>query len=866
MACIPTRGLFGALFHSWTWRMAWRDSRNQRARLALYTLSIAAGICSLTAIHSLKQSVQTGIDSQSKSLLGADALVSSRRSISEEKLQSVGHLLKETAHETAFSSMLSVPSNARTRLVQVRAVEGGYPFGTQVVSSPPGAWNALHQQAGILLEPALMLELGVSEGDTIKLGALELPVLGSVSKGVPRSNRFSGFAPEVFIRQADLPATGLAGAQSLVYHHAALELSATTPGERKKALEALRKTFSENGVQLQTPENRREVIGEGLDKAQEFLGITALAALVLGGIGVAGAIHTHVSRRLPTVAILLCLGCQTQIAVAIYLIQAAVLGLVGALLGAGAGSLAHALAVHFAAASLPVSVHPLPDPRVVLETAATGFLLCCGFALQPLLGIQDLSPSSILSQRPQTLSHSRPRNVAIFFLISGLVWGTARLNGSNALRASALALGLLAAFALLTTTAWGLMTAARKWLRPEWSYVLRQGVSNLFRPRNQTLLFLLSLGLGVFLLLSTWMTKNLVLSQLQISPAATTPNLYLIDIQPDQTGTVADLLKAQKLPLLEDSPMVTMRIASVKGLPLSALEGRTQKTGRTEAGGGPTQPVPRWVMEREYRSSYRDTLNPTETVVAGSWPPGALIPDEPVPLSLEQQLAKDLHVGLGDEIILDVQGIPVKTRVACLRKVDWSKFNLNFFMIFPPGVLENAPQFHLVTTRVPDEAASAELQRAIVQTVPNVSAVDLTTLLATIADQLQKASRIIQLLAGFTLLTGLPILIAALLNGREQRIQETVLLRTLGASEKQIRAIVLIEYSTLGLLAGLTGGSLAALGAWAQAHWIFKTNMTPNLSLLLTSLLLTLAGSVAAGALLTRGICRHPPLSILRQG
>jgi putative ABC transport system permease protein len=858
----PSNG-FGALFHPWTWRMAWRDSRNQRARLALYTLSIAAGICSLTAIHALKQSVQTGIDTQSKSLLGADVLVSSRHNISEEKLHSIAHLVRETAHETAFSSMLSVPSNARTRLVQVRAIEGGYPFGTQVVSNPPDAWEELHKRPGILLEPALMIELGVSKEDKVKIGSLELTVLGSVSKGIPRSNRFSGFAPEVFIRQTDLEATGLAGAQSLVNQHVAIELVAKNQTERKTAVAELRKVFSENGVQMQTPENRREVIGEGLDKAQEFLGITALAALVLGGIGVAGAIHTHISRRLPTVAILLCLGCQTRVAMAVYLIQASILGLIGAIVGAGGGALAHAAAVHFAAASLPVSVHLLPDPLVLLETAMTGFVLCCGFALQPLLGIQDVSPASILSQRPQTLSQSKLRNLAIFALVLGLVWATARLNGSNALRASGLTLGLVVAFSLLTATALGLMTVARKFLRPSWSYVLRQGVSNLFRPQNQTLLFLLSLGLGVFLLLSTWMTQSLVLGQLRIDIEESTPNLYLIDIQPDQTESVGNLLKAQQLPLFEDSPMVTMRIASVKGLPLSALEERS-KAKETSATNGQTQRVPRWVMEREYRSSYRNTLNASETVIAGTWPPAVPSPEQPVPLSIEQQLAKDLRVGLGDELVLDVQGIPIKTRVACLRKVDWSKFNLNFFMIFPTGVLENAPQFHLITTRVPNQAASAALQRAILQTAPNVSVVDLTTLLATISEQLQKASRIIQLLAGFTLLTGLPILIAALLNGRDQRIQETVLLRTLGASEKQVRAILLIEYSALGLLAGLTGCTLAVIATWAESRWIFKTSAPQEWGVLLLGLLLTLGASIAAGTLITRGICRHSPLSILR--
>jgi putative ABC transport system permease protein len=310
--------------------------------------------------------------------------------------------------------------------------------------------------------------------------------------------------------------------------------------------------------------------------------------------------------------------------------------------------------------------------------------------------------------------------------------------------------------------------------------------------------------------------------------------------------------------------MVTMRIESVKGLPLSSLEpllNAAANSGKPNA-----QRVPRWVMEREYRSTYRATLNATETIVAGSWPPKEVAPGEPVPLSLEQKLAKDLHVNVGDEIVLDVQGLPLKAKVACLRKVDWSKFNLNFFMVFPPGVLEGAPQFHLLTTRLPNEQRSGELQRALLQAAPNVSAVDLASVLATVAEQLQKAASVIQLLAGFTLAAGLPILVAALLNGKDQRIRESVLLRTLGASERQVRTIILIEYATLGLLSGLAA-CLLALGAhWAQARWIFKTAVPLEITPFLVALSLTLGAALTAGSFLSRGVCKHSPLAILRQG
>jgi putative ABC transport system permease protein len=296
--------------------------------------------------------------------------------------------------------------------------------------------------------------------------------------------------------------------------------------------------------------------------------------------------------------------------------------------------------------------------------------------------------------------------------------------------------------------------------------------------------------------------------------------------------------------------MVTMRIESVRGTPVRELE----KQGS----------VPKWVLRREFRSTYRDHLNATETLVAGEWFASVPDPNGPVPLSLEVELAKDLGVALGDEITLDVQGVPVRARLTSLRKVDWTRFNLNFFMIFPPGVLEGAPGFHVVTTRVPEGASSGDLQRALVQQYPNVSAIDLTLILKTVREILEKISRVVSVLAGFTVLAGVPILIGTLLNGRDQRLRESILLRTLGASARQVRAILIIEYATLGALSALSGLILAVAANWALAVFVFKAPPWPE-PLLLASALAAVTGiAVLGGLALSRGVCRHSPLEILR--
>ena len=843
------RSLWAALVHPWTWRMAWRDSRTQRQRLAIFSLAIVAGIAALVAIHSLKASVQTGIVTQAKSLLGSDLQVSSRKPIPGDAEATLTAQAGRVSRETSFSSMLYFPGADSARLVQVRGLEGDYPFYGKVETTPAEAWRQLRAGPGILLEAALLDQFGAKVGDMVKLGSTELPILGVVNKPAPRSSRFSGFAPEAYVRLADLAGTDLLGTTSLAFHHMHLELPAGADArEVKRAVVA---AFPDAPWRIETPEDRRDSLGDSLDNFQQFLGVIALVALVLGAIGVAGAVHAHVSRRVPTVAILRCLGCPGDLAFGIYFAQALVLGALGALLGAGIGIALHLGVISFFRDSLPIAVDLSPEWLVVAQTTAAGFAVCCGFALVPLLRVRRIPPAATLRDGAALDGTGRARGAWLVYLfLAGLLMLLATLNASNWKRALGMVGGLAIAFGVLVAIARGLAVAARRVVRPSWPYLLRQGISNLHRPHNQTLLFLLSLGLGTFLLVTILLAGNLLTQRLTLAKFAESPNVYLVDVQPDQVEGAGALIRSLKLPLLESAPMVTMRIQSVRGVPVRELE---------KQGG-----VPKWVLQREFRSSYRDHLNPTETIVAGEWFTRVPDPNGTVPLSLEAEIAKDLRVAIGDELTLDVQGVPVRARITSLRKVDWSRFNLNFFMIFPPGVLEGAPGFHVLTTRVPAGLSSGELQRSFVRQFPNISVIDLTLILETVRGILEKISRVISVLAGFTVLAGLPILIGTLLNGRDQRLRESVLLRTLGASAKQVRTILIVEYATLGALSALAGICLAIAANVALAVFVFKAAPWPDPGLLAIAFATSTGLAILGGLALSRGVCRHPPLEVLR--
>lgn len=846
------RSLWTALFHSWVWRMAWRDSRSQRLRLLVFSLAIVSGIAALTAIYSLKASVEKGISSEAKSLLGSDLKISSKKEFVDEELARLTEKAEGFSRETSFPTMMrflpELPDGG-SRLMQMRGIEGEYPFYGKVETRPADAWERLQAagaESGVLLEPAVLDQFGAKIGDEVKVGKIRLKILGVIDKPAPQSSRFSGFAPEAYVRLADLESAGLLGTKSMASFTVHLQMDGGVYADDLK--DRVRQDFPEVVWRLETPEDRRENLGDALDNFQQFLGLIALASLALGAIGVAGAVHAHVTRRIPTVAILRCLGCPGHLAFGIYFAQAIALGLFGALLGAGLGiGLQMGLIAAFQD-QLPVSVAAVPEWKIAAQTTAMGFAVCCGFALLPLLRIREISPAVTLRNGAR-LKGGVLRALPVYALLVALLFAVAYANDPNWKSALALVGGMVIAFLALIGVAKVLMWLARKLVGKGWPYLIRQGVSNLYRPGNQTLLFLLSLGLGTFLLVTVLSVGNLLTDRLTLDQAGNSPNLYLIDVQPDQEAGVREILENGGLPVLESSPMVTMRIESIRGVPVAEAKD-----------------VPKWVARREFRSSYRDYLNPTETLVAGTLATERADPDKVVPISLEEKIARDMGVGIGDEMTLDVQGISIRTKVTSLRRVDWSQFNLNFFMIFPPGVLEDAPGFHVVTTRTPSPAASGDLQRELVDSYANVTAIDLTQILESVRDILGKISAVVSVLAGFTVLAGLPILIGTLLNGRDVRLKESMLLRTLGASSRQVRMILLIEYTTLGLLSALTGVLLAVAANAALAMLVFKAEPWPDAGLVLWAVGIVTGISVLGGLLVSRGVTNNPPLEVLRGG
>ena len=806
----------------------------------------------MVAIGSFGKNLSVALEEQSKSLLGADLQVRSRQEFSAEQRELLDSLGVKRSYQVSFASMISFPTVEGTRLVQTRVIDGEFPYYGSLESNPPEGTASYRKGEGMLVEENLLLQYGVKVGDLAKLGEVTAPIVGALRQ-VPGENLAIGtIAPRVFLPQTMLERSKLIGARSIARHHCYLLF------DNLEKLDAARTKLNEARRQfswgLDDVEERKEELGDTLRNLQRFLNLSGFVALLLGAIGIASAIQTHIQRRLDSVAILRCLGGSVGQTMAIYVIQAAVLGVLGVLAGTAAGLLIMRQLPALISDFIPLNTDTAVYWEPILKAGLVGFAISILFALLPLMRVRLVSPLIVLRRATTTFTGVDPWSRLIYAGIVAAVTLFALSQSERWYHGLGFSAGLCLTLFFLWMTARGIICVTKRSVRPNWPYVVRQGISSLYRPNNRTGFLMVSLGLGVFMILTLYLTQYTLVRQLFPIASGNKPNAILFDVQPDQTERVKDLLKREGLPVLGDSPMVTMRVQSVKGR--SADELRNDRNSRVRT----------WTLRREYRSTYRSHLTDSEELIAGEWVGEASIDDDWVPISVEEGIARDLNVSLGDEIVFDIQGIALTTKVSSLRKVDWRRVQANFFIVFPVGVLEEAPGFHVITTRVEDAASSARMQRTVVDEFPNVSTVDLILALEVIQNIVDKVSLGIRFMAWFTACTGILLLITATLNSRYQRFEEAVLLRTLGASRSQILKIQFVEYALLGVMASLTGIILSIVAAWAVSHFVFKISYEVPFAHIAMALLINSLLTITVGALSSIGVTRQPPLKLLRAG
>ena len=834
---------------SWLFVMAWRDLRSNAGKLLLFMSSIVIGIAALVAIQSFGNNLTDSIDAQSKALMGADYLIDSDNPPSAAVQQIMDSLGGADSREINFASMVVFPQKEKSKLVQVLGAEAGFPFYGELETSPQEAARTYLQKGGALVDATVMLQYDLQPGDSIKVGNITLPIEGSL-KAVPgRSALSSSVAPAVFIPYTRIEETGLLQRGSRVEYKFYFVADA---GQDLDALyDAVDGRLDEEGADLDTHLDESRRLGRRYNNFGKFLNIVAFIALLLGCVGIGSAVHVYIRGKLRSIAILKCMGASRRQTFEIFLIQVAGLGAIGGIVGTSLGVALQMAAPALLKDYLPVEVDiSLSYPAIILGLIL-GISMSVAFALLPLLKTWYVSPLSVL--RIQT--ESDPKTGKAQMAVLGIVFLFLVLLSLQILDnwryALFFILGLGVSFALLYGVARSLMWAVKRYFPDQVGFCVRQSLLNLFRPQNQTSVLLLSVGVGAFLISTLFFSKDILLSKVALGDEQDSPNIILLDVQTDQVADVEKTIKDNEVPVLSNIPIITMRVQEINGMSVNEIRKDT------------TSNIGRWVLNHEFRVTYRDSLIPSETIGEGTWI-GRAGDEEIIPISVAENFASDARVEVGDRVTFNVQGVLLKTQIASVRVVDWGRIQLNFSVLFPTGVLEAAPKFHVVTTRTADVERSALLQRQLVSLYPNISIIDLRQILSLLEGILEKISLVINFMAFLSILTGLIVLIGAVRTSKYQRVRESVLLRTLGAKNAQLLKISFYEYAFLGILGSLTGILLSLVGSFFLARFVFEEAFVPSSEPFLILLPTLTALVIAIGLLNSRSVLNSPPLEILR--
>lgn len=834
-------------------QMARRELRSSWRRLLFFFLCIAIGVCSIVALRSMIQNVHRALANDARAILTGDVQVDSDRPWTEETLATVNriaHTPRVTARtETIESATMVRPAdeeNENAMMIELKGIEPPYPLAGEFILAGGERFNhSVIQNYGAVVAPSLLDRLKIKVGDKILIGEAAFEVRGVIEKEPGVTGGFR-LGPRVFIERGAVESTGLTGFGS----RARRKILFTTPeGQMQSLVRDLRNEFKNSLVNVRSYKESQENLNRSFERAEDYLSLTGLVILVLGGIGISNVTRVFVEQKKKSIAVLKCIGATgTKVTIA-YLVQVLLLGLTGSLLGVALARVVLFLVQYNFADTLPANLNYDLRPGAVVQGVGIGVLISLLFSALPLLRIRNIKPNVLLREdsSPVRRRFDWTQWTAGAVVVTGLIalisWQAGSLRvGFFFLLGLALTAGLLYLAASL------LVAVVRRTKRAH-SFAVRQAINSLYRPGNQTRVIVMVVGLGVFLVIAIQSLQNNLMRDLDISRQSNIPNLFLIDIQKDQRQPLAEFIQQEtgEAPILV--PTIRARIVSINGRDVDF----EQEEMRRERGR----------LGREYVVTYRPNLEVNEKVTEGEF--WSDQPSAEAEISIEESMKGLLGLDIGGNITFDIQGRKITAAVTNIRKVDWRNSRTGFMVLFRPGTLENAPQMLIGAINGPTEdVEKARFQSRMLDKFPNLSVIDVTEIVQNVTRIINNVTLTITFTGMFVLLSGLLILIGSIAITKFQRIYEAAVLKTLGAKRKTLLAILLAEYGLLGLVAGVIGAVAAEGLSYATSRFVFEIewSLTPQLNVTgvaLTILLVTLVGAIS-----TLDVLTQKPLGILR--
>jgi putative ABC transport system permease protein len=821
------------------WRFTRRDFAAGEVRVLLAALMLA--VAAVSAVSALTDRAERGLAMEANRLLGGDAVLRGDQPIGEAPRALAAQLGLKLAEVRGFPSM--VRAGEALKLSDIRALSDGYPLRGEfrlldsqgreyVAEGIPAAGEVWMSRAGA---QALQVDIG----DTLKVGSRELTLSALIAQEPDAALDYFNVAPKVSINLADLDSTGLVQVGSRISYRLAVAGDAAAV---QRWIGAQRETL-DRGQRLETVQDARPEIRSALERADRFLGIAALVAVVLSAIAVAMAARRHSSRHLDTCAVLRCLGADQRSIVAIQLGELLILGLIGSVLGALLGYALQAAVTGWLASVLGLSV-PAAGFTPLLQGLAVGLVVLFAFAAPPVLALRRVPALRVLRR---DLGGTEASAVAVLGLglgaLGALLWWKA---GSATLGLSLLG-GLAGTFAVLALLAYGLVVVLKR-VRGRLRGVWRYGLANVARRAGVSIAQITALGLGLMVLLMLGQVRGQLLDRWQQALPADAPNRFVVGVQADQVEAAQALMDAQALKPAALLPMVRGRLVQVNGEAVSG-EDYAERGERAQR-----------LAEREFNLSWaKDLSEDGNVLVEGrAWDPDASTPE----VSVEEGIAAALGWKLGDRIAFDVAGRVFEAEISSLRQVQWESFRPNFFVIANAPALQASAASYIAALRVP--SGDVEFTRSLVERFPNVSVIDVDAIIDQVQRTARQATLAVEYVFYFTLAAGLLVLIAAVSSSQDERLLEGGVMRVLGARTLQLRLAQASEFLAIGVIAAGIA-ALAATGLTAVvADQVFQLPFAPDWGHVLGGFVLGVAAVVVTGLAATRRVVKAPPATTLR--
>ena len=790
------------------WRLARRELRGGTRGFRIFLACIVLGVAAISGVGSLAEALRAGLAGNARALLGADVeLRVAARGATNDQLAWLRDNSETLITVREMRTMAYATASPARTLVELKGIDPAYPLYGSVTLSPPiplaEALEVRDGAPGAVAEKTLFARIGLAIGDRLRVGDAEIEVRATIVREPDRVSGAFTLGPRLMVANETFDATDLVRPGSMLRHKYRVRLPA--PETAGSWVEKLDSAFPDAAWRVYDLDDAQPSVKRFVDRLGMFLTLVGLTALVIGGVGIANAVASHLAGRMETIATLKCLGATSDVVFRTYFLEVGVLALLGIALGLGLGGGTAVLVASLTGASLPVSPVAGLYPAPLAVAAAFGILTTVVFTLWPLARARDVPAAGLFRDIVAPMRRLPPaRYVWAIALALAVLIGLALSTTAYLLVARWFIAGAAAALAAFWIAAKLIVAGAARLKRPR-SPAWRLALSNLTRPGAPTAGVVMSIGTGLSVMVTVALLDTNLSRQITDHIPERAPAFFFIDIQPDQVRPFEDVVaRADGADLLQHMPNLRGRLALIDGTPVDEAI---------------YDPAASWFVNGERGLTYAATPPEGADVVAGAWWPEDYA--GPPAISLDAEIAGELGIGVGDTLTFNILGRRVTAEIHNLRTIDWSRIRAEFATIFAPGALEDLPQTHVAAVGVTPEAED-RLHRAVTDRFANVSAVRIRDVLETVADVFSRIAVAVRASAGVTVAAGLLVLAGAVAAGYRRRVYDAVVLKVLGATRADVMRAFVVEYAMLGAVTALLAAAVGTAGSHAVMRFVME--------------------------------------------